>query len=306
MNPCLRAVVRTALAHDVEVMGIRQGFEGLIQDDIIPLGAREVGGILQRGGTFLHTGRSAEFLEESSRRAALQALEASGIEGLVVIGGDGSMRGAQALHRLGFPTVGIPASIDNDIWGTNMSLGVDTALNTIMEAVDKLRDTASSHRRAFLIETMGRRCGYLALMAGVICGAEVILIPEKDVPLWEIASAIEDAYARGKTHAIIVAAEGASVKAAQVSEQLNALKVGFDTRVTILGHVQRGGSPTAFDRMLATRMGAKAVEVILAGTSGTMVGLSGREIVPVPLEDVAGRTRQANLDYYEMARVLAR
>jgi 6-phosphofructokinase 1 len=306
MNPCLRAVVRSALAHRVEVMGIRQGFEGLIRGDIVPLRAREVGGILQRGGTFLHTGRSAEFLEEKGRLAALQTLEASGIEGLVVIGGDGSMRGAHALHRLGFPTVGIPASIDNDVWGTNMSLGVDTALNTIMEAVDKLRDTASSHRRAFLIETMGRRCGYLALMAGVICGAEVILIPEKEVPLEEIASAIEDAYARGKTHAIIVAAEGASVKAAHVSEQLNALKVGFDTRVTILGHVQRGGSPTAFDRMLATRMGAKAVEVLLAGTSGAMVGLSGREIVPVALEEVASRTRQANLDYYEMARVLAR
>lgn len=306
MNPCLRAVVRTALAHRLEVMGIRQGFEGLLRSDIIPLGAREVGGILQRGGTFLHTGRCAEFLEEKGRHAALQTLEASGIEGLVVIGGDGSMRGAYALHRLGFPTVGIPASIDNDIWGTNMSLGVDTALNTIMEAVDKLRDTASSHQRAFLIETMGRRSGYLALMAGVICGAEVVLIPEKEVRLEEIASAIEDAYGRGKTHAIIVAAEGASVKAAHVSEQLNALKVGFDTRVTILGHVQRGGSPTAFDRMLATRMGVKAVEVLLSGTSGAMVGLSGREMVPIPLEEVAGRSRQANLDYYEMARVLAR
>lgn len=306
MNPCLRAVVRTALAHRVEVMGIRQGFEGLLQGDMTLLRAREVGGILQRGGTFLHTARCPEFFEESGRRAALQVLEASGIEGAIVIGGDGSMRGANALHRLGFPTVGIPASIDNDIWGTNMSLGVDTALNTIMEAVDKLRDTASSHRRAFLIETMGRRCGYLALMAGVICGAEVILIPEKEVRLEEIAAAIEDAYARGKTHAIIVAAEGAALKAAEVSDQLNALKVGFDTRVTILGHVQRGGSPTAFDRMLATRMGAKAVEELLRGASGAMVGLSGREIIPVPLEEVASRTRQANLDYYEMARVLAR
>jgi 6-phosphofructokinase 1 len=295
-----------ALDHRVEVMGIERGFEGLIRGEIKLLPTRKVGGILQRGGTILQTARSAEFLEETGRRDALQALEASGVEGVIVIGGDGSMRGAHALHRLGFPTVGIPASIDNDIWGTNMSIGSDTALNTIMEAVDKLRDTASSHRRAFLIETMGGRCGYLALMAGMICGAEVILIPEVETSLEEIAAAIEDAYAREKTHAIIVAAEGASLKAAEVSERLNALKVGFDIRVTILGHVQRGGSPSAFDRMLATRMGAKALEELLGGTTGAMVGLSGREIVPVPLEEVAGRTRHANLDYYEMARVLAR
>jgi 6-phosphofructokinase 1 len=228
------------------------------------------------------------------------------VEGLVVIGGDGSMRGAHALHRLGFGAVGVPASIDNDIWGTNMSVGVDTALNTIMEAVDKLRDTASSHRRAFLIETMGRSCGYLALMAGVICGAEMILIPEKAITLEEIAAAIEDAYARGKTHAIIVAAEGSPLKAQEVSDRLNALRVGFDTRVTILGHVQRGGSPTAFDRMLATRMGVRAVEALAGGQAGTMVGLSGREIIPVPLEEVAARSRHANIEYYEMARILAR
>ena len=306
MNPCLRAVVRTALYREAEVIGVRQGFDGLIRGDMVPLRARDVGGILQRGGTFLQTARCPEFLEESGRRTALRILGKAGIEGLIVIGGDGSMRGAHALSVMGFPVVGVPASIDNDIWGTNMSLGVDTALNTIMDAVDKLRDTASSHQRAFLIETMGRRCGYLALMAGVICGAEVILIPEREVTLEEIAAAIKDAYARGKTHAIIVAAEGAPLKAPEVSNRLNGLRVGFDTRVTILGHVQRGGSPTAFDRMLATRMGVRSVECMLEGKVGTMVGLSGREIVPVPLPEVVGRTRQANIEYFEMARILAR
>ena len=196
MNPCLRAIVRTAHFENVEVVGIREGFDGLLRGERMRLTARDVGGIIQRGGTILQTARSPEFLERKGRLRALRELNEAEIEGLVVIGGDGSMHGAYELTEMGFPVVGVPASIDNDIWGTDMALGVDTALNTIMEAVDKLRDTASSHQRAFLIQTMGRNCGYLALMAGIICGAEVILIPERETNLTEVAEAVEDAYAR--------------------------------------------------------------------------------------------------------------
>ncbi len=306
MNPCVRAVVRTALFHGKEVMGIEEGFDGLVRGEMLPLEARDVGGILQRGGTFLRTARCPAFHEKKTRLRALRELNQAGVDGLVVIGGDGSMRGAHELALMGFPVVGVPASIDNDVWGTNMSLGVDTALNTIMDALDKLRDTASSHQRAFLIETMGRRSGYLALMAGMICGAEVTLIPEVEITLEEIGQAVEDAYARGKTHAIIIVAEGASLKCGEVAAYLDAQDVGFKTRVTILGHVQRGGSPSAFDRMLASRMGVKAVEALLGGERDVMVGLQGREIVTVPLAEVVSRNRQANVAYYEMGRMLAR
>ncbi len=271
-----------------------------------PLRARDVGGILQRGGTFLRTARCPEFLNRKGQRQAIRELNESGIEGLLVVGGDGSMRGTHVLAGLGFPVVGVPASIDNDVWGTDMSLGVDTALNTIMEAVDKLRDTASSHQRAFIVETMGHACGYLALLVGVICGAEVILIPEVDITLEEVGDAVEDAYARGKNHAIIIVAEGAKLNVDEVAAQLTAREVGFETRVTILGHVPRGGSPSAFDRMLATRMGVEAVEALLSGQTDIMIGLKGRDIVKVPLAKVVARSRKINLDFYEMAKVLAR
>jgi 6-phosphofructokinase 1 len=306
MNPCLRAIVRTAHFENVEVIGIREGFAGLLHGERTRLTPRDVGGIIQRGGTILQTARSPEFHDRKGRVRALRELNEAGIEGLVVIGGDGSMHGAYELTQMGFPVVGIPASIDNDIWGTNMALGVDTALNTIMEAVDKLRDTASSHQRAFLIQTMGRNCGYLALMAGIICGAEVILIPERETSLTEVAEAVEDAYARGKTHAIIIAAEGSSLAPQDVVNHLEGSEVGFKTRLTILGHIQRGGRPGAFDRLLATRMGVKAVESILAGEAATMVGLDGREISTVPLKEVVSRQREANIEYFDMARMLAR
>ncbi len=306
INPCIRAAVRTALYHDVEVIGIQEGFDGLIRGEMSSLHARDVGGILQRGGTFLHTARCPEFLERKGQRQALRELNESGIDGLLVIGGDGSMRGAHVLAELGFPTIGIPASIDNDIWGTDMSLGVDTALNTIMEAVDKLRDTASSHERAFLVETMGRNCGYLALISGVICGAEMIIIPEKEFPIESIAKDIEQSYERGKTHAIIIMAEGASYTCQDVANALQEKDVGFETRVTILGHVARGGVPSAFDRILATRMGVKAAEALLQGETDVMTGLRGREIVLRPLEKVISESREVNLDFLEMARILSR
>jgi len=306
INACIRAAVRTALDKGLEVIGIKDGFDGLVRGEMIPLNARDVGGILQRGGTFLHTARCPEFLQEKTQRKALRELNESGIDGLLVIGGDGSLRGAHALAALGFSIVGLPASIDNDIWGTDMSIGVDTAVNTIMDAIDKLRDTASSHERAFLIETMGRHCGYLALNAGVVCGAEIILIPEKEVSMEEIVQMVSAAYDRGKSHCIIIVSEGSSSKVHDIADYLRTNEVGFETRVTILGHVPRGGSPTAFDRLLATRMGVKAVEVLLAGETDIMVGLSGRDIITVPLVDVAKQSRKPNLEFLDMAKMLAK
>ncbi|MCS6870778.1 MAG: 6-phosphofructokinase [Anaerolineae bacterium] len=306
MNAAIRAVVRTALAKGIEVYGIRQAYRGLLAGDFERLTNREVSGILQRGGTILQTARDEEFKTIQGQRRGLRRLNEHGIEGLVVIGGDGSLRGALALHKLGVPVVGIPGSIDNDIWGTNMSIGVDTALNTILDALDRLRDTASSHERAFLIEVMGRNCGYLALMSGILGGAELTLIPEKTMELEEIAARLEDAYLRGKNHAIAVIAEGAKPKIAEIVKYLEGQSVGFEVRVTILGHIQRGGSPTAFDRLLASRMGIKAVECLCNGEHGVMVGLNGREITPVPLEEVTSRTRPANLEYYEIGEMLSR
>jgi 6-phosphofructokinase 1 len=306
MNPCVRAVVRTALGSGLQVKGIRRAYEGLVAGDLIDMGARDVGGIIQRGGTILMTGRFPEFAETRYQRLGLRKLNEAGVEGLVVIGGEGSMNGAQALNAMGFPVVGIPASIDNDMHGTEMALGVDTALNTIIEAIDKLRDTASSHQRAFVIETMGRGSGYLALTAGIIGGAEMVLIPEQEISAEEVAAAISDAYVRGKTHAIIVVAEGARLHGQALIEQLNAMNTGFEFRLTILGHVQRGGHPTAFDRLLAARFGVAAVERLLAGEHGIMLGLNGRDIGATPLAEVCGHKHHPDLEYYRMARMLAK
>jgi len=306
MNPCVRAVVRTALSHGLAVKAIRRGFEGLVSGEFVEMGARDVGSILQKGGTILMTGRFPEFAEMKYQRLALRKLNEASVDALVVIGGEGSLHGALALHNLGFPVVGLPASIDNDVHGTQMSIGVDTALNTIIEAIDKLRDTASSHQRAFVVETMGRECGYLALTAGIIGGAEEVLIPEQDTSPEEVAAAISDAYVRGKTHAIIVVAEGAHLHASALVEQLDAMNTGFQFRVTILGHIQRGGRPSAFDRLLATRFGVAAVERLLADERGVMVGLKGREIETTPLTEVCANKRRANLEYYRMARMLAK
>lgn len=305
MNPCIRAVVRSTLFNGGKAVGIRNGYQGLLNGSLSPLGAREVGGIVHMGGTVLGTARSDEFYTDEGQAQAAERLKDSDIEGLVIIGGDGSMRGARALAALGIQVVGIPASIDNDIWGTNMSLGVDTALNTIKDAIDKLRDTASSHRRAFLIETMGRNCGYLAVMAGVIGGAELVLIPEVELSIADVADAVEKAYKRGKTHSIIVVAEGASIDTQELAKALDKLDVGFGTRVTILGHIQRGGRPSAFDRLMATRMGVKAVEALEEGKSDVMMVLQGRQIEAIPLEEVVSRQRAANLEYFEMCRMLA-
>lgn len=306
MNPCVRAVVRTAIYQGMEVVGIQEGYDGLVRGEMHDLTLRDVGGILSKGGTVLQSARCPEFKERKTRLTALRELNESAIDALVIIGGDGSMRGAHALAEMDFPVVGIPASIDNDMWGTNMSLGVDTALNTIAGAVDKLRDTASSHQRAFVVEIMGRQCGYLTLMAGIITGAEMVLIPERDITLEDIGAEVEDAYARGKAHCLIMVAEGAKQSSREVAEFVNQLELGFETRVTILGHVQRGGSPSAFDRILASRMGVKAAQLLEAGAKDVMVALDGRDLVTVPLTKVAEGRREPDMEYFEMAKILAR
>ena len=221
-------------------------------------------------------------------------------------GGDGSLHGAQILVQKGISVMGVPASIDNDIFGTDMCIGVDTALNTIVDAIDKIRDTASSHNRAFLVETMGREFGYLAVHAGIVTGAEMVLIPESDILPQSVAAAIEDSYRRGKTHAIIVVAEGYRPHTAELGAMIDAMDIGFTTRVTILGHIQRGGKPTAFDRMLATRFGVKSVEFLLAGLTNMMAGLNGNEITPIPIDDVVSNTKRISEDYMHMAAILAR
>jgi len=306
MNPFIRAVVRTASANDIRVLGVEGGYEGLIHGKFHELGIREVGGILQRGGTILQTARSKEFREASGQREAIRQINNVEMDALIVAGGDGSLAGAQKLVQQGIPVIGVPASIDNDIYGTDMCIGVDTALNTIVDAIDKLRDTASSHNRAFLVETMGRESGYLAVQAGIVTGAELVLIPETKTPPKEVASAIEEAYRRGKTHAIVVVAEGFKPHAAELGAMIDAMDIGFTTRVTILGHVQRGGKPTAFDRMLATRFGVKAVQFLLEGKTGVMTGLSGREILPIPIDEVTSNKKVISKDYIEMAHMLAR
>ena len=268
MNPCIRAVVRTGLGNHLRVFGIEGGYEGLINGILREIGPRDVGGIIQRGGTILETRRSDLFREPRGQREAIRQMNEAGLDALVVIGGDGSLNGAHRLAEHDVPVVGVPGSIDNDIWGTDMCIGVDTALNTIVEAVDKLRDTASSHNRAFLVEVMGRHCGYLAVTAGMVSGAEMVLIPEVAASTGEVAAAIEDAYRRGKTHCIVMVAEGFPIHVTDLARELAEMEIGFSTRVTILGHIQRGGKPSAFDRSLATRMGVKAVEFLLAGLNG--------------------------------------
>jgi len=306
MNAAVRAVVRSALALGMRVVGVKRAYEGLARGVMTELGARDVGGILQRGGTVLQTARFPEFAQPDAQREALRHLNAHGVDALVAIGGDGTMRGAAALEALGVAVVGIPASIDNDVYGTDMAIGVDTALNTIVDAIDKLRDTASSHQRAFIVETMGRNCGHLALMSGIISGAEITLIPEQEASAEEVAMAVRGAYERGKTHAIVVVSEGAKLHANALKERLDRMNTGFDSRVTILGHVQRGGSPSAWDRLMAARFGVAAVERLHEGRRGVMVGLQATKIVETPLAAVSSRKRGPDLEYYRMARMLAK
>jgi len=306
LNPCIRAVVRMGIHLGIEVMGIHRGYAGLIGGEIKEMDARSVGGILGRGGTVLGTARCPEFKEPQGRKKALRMLNRSGIDGLIVIGGNGSLTGALALHEMDFPIIGIPSTIDNDINGTDISIGVDTALNTILGAIDKVKDTASSHNRAFLIETMGRNSGYLALASGIAGGAELVLCPEIETPIEEIIDTVEEAYIRGKAHCIIVVAEGWKPGTDTVAQELQERKeeLGFSVRVTRLGHVQRGGSPSAFDRIMATRLGAASVQKLVDGQAGNIVGWVKSSITLTPLEEAVAYHKEIDRELYQLAGVM--
>ncbi len=305
-NACIRAAVRTALSHSLEVIGIRRGYAGLMEGEVEPLHGRFVGGISHRGGTILQTARTEKFKTVAGQQQALRTLHKHNIDGLVIIGGDGSLRGALRLHEEGFPLAGVPATIDNDICFTDMALGVDTAMNTALRAIDKIKDTATSHRRAFLVETMGRDSGYLALMVGMATAAEAIVIPEVPTSCEEILELMNDAYSKGKAHFIIVIAEGAEPDCHTIGEYLRdrEQELGFGVRTSILGHIQRGGSPTAFDRLLGTRLGAAAVEQLVQGSQGRMVGLIGNQVVATDLEKVVKGKKEVDLALYKLAQML--
>ena len=305
MNGAIRAVSRTAFARGWEVMGIRDGFRGLLEGRFRRLTDRMMGGILHRGGTILGTARAPEFATPEGQHTGLAVLRRSGIDGLVVVGGEGSLKGALALSRLGMPSVGVPATIDNDVPLTDTAIGVDTALNTALEAIDRIKDTASSHRRAHVIEVMGRECGYLALSSALAGGAEAVLLPEFEPHPEDLIRALASSYARGKPHFIVVAAEGARLSARSFHEYVNAAENTFESRLTVLGHVQRGGSPTAFDRLLGSRLGAAALEALAGDETEVMVGVSGRRVVRIPLDEVAAGVRPIDEDTYDLAVSLA-
>jgi 6-phosphofructokinase 1 len=307
MNAAIRAACRTGLAKGWEIFGVRDGYAGLVAGMIEPLGARDVGGILGRGGTFLGSARLRDFKDEPVRARGLANLHARGIDGLVVIGGNGSQSGALALAQMGLEVVGVASTIDNDLAGSEITIGVDTALNIALESIDRLKVTASSHRRAFLVEVMGRNCGYLALMAGIAGGAESVVIPEAEVEPEVIVADMQSAYARGKAHALVVVAEGARNNAMKLAEHFEAHKkqLGFDMRVTTLGHVQRGGTPSAFDRLLATRLAAAAVDHLARGEHGKLIGLVKGEVHATPLAEIVGMPKTLDLELVKLQKVLA-
>jgi 6-phosphofructokinase 1 len=307
MNAAIRAVTRGALAKGWQVFGVRNGYAGLLAGTLEPFQARNVGGIIQSGGTVLGSARCPEFAEPAGRAKALANLRAREIDALVVIGGNGSQSGSASLAREGFAVVGVPSTIDNDLYGNDVSIGCDTAINITLEAIDRLRTTASSHHRAFAVETMGRNCGYIALMSGIAGGAEVIALPESELKPADVAERLRAARQRGKTHALAVIAEGAKCGVAELMEYYGAHRqdIGFDLRVTRLGHVVRGGTPTAADRVLATRLGAAAVDTLASGTHGVLAGIIKGEIVATPLAEITGKMRPADASLLELARTMA-
>ncbi|MBM3138615.1 MAG: 6-phosphofructokinase [Chloroflexi bacterium] len=305
MNAAIRAVTRTAVKKGWQVFGVKEGYRGLIEGKINPMGGRDVAGILQRGGTFLGSARCEEFKTEEGRLKAIRSLNGLEIEALVVIGGNGSQTGSLKLFEMGYPVVGVASTIDNDLVGSDITIGVDTSLNISLEAIDRLKVTGSSHQRAFLLEVMGRNCGYLALMSAIAGGAEAVVIPEVKTDPEEIAHILRVAYEKGKSHAIVVVAEGAEYNAARLAEYFEShQELGFALRVTVLGHVQRGGAPSAFDRILASRLGAGAVNAIENNEFGVLVGWVKSKLSKTPLADVVGKTKEIDLDLFELARIL--
>lgn len=303
MNAAIRAVVRKALYHNLDVYGISHGYQGLINGSVQQLHLGSVGDIIQRGGTILGTARSAEFRTEEGQHKAIHILQSLGMEGLVVIGGDGSFRGAEKLSEQGIACIGVPGTIDNDIPCTDFTIGFDTALNTVIQAIDKIRDTATSHERTFIVEVMGRHAGDIALWSGLADGAETILIPEAEYSIDDIIERLERGYERGKKHTIIVLAEGVG-SGVEISQKLKD-RTGLECRVTVLGHIQRGGSPTAFDRVLASRLGAYAVECLLQGQKGKMVGMQNNKPVSVSITKALAKKHSVDLSIYQLAKELS-
>ncbi len=305
MNAALRAVVRTAIGRGVEVIGFYHGYEGIINNESKILESMSVSGIIDRGGTILRTARSKTFRTFEGREQALKVLHENGCEGLVVIGGDGSLTGALKLHEeFSYPVVGVPGSIDNDIAGTDFSIGFDTAVNTAVQAIDRVRDTAYSHERVFVIEVMGRRNGFIALEAGLAGGAEAVLLPEVPYSLLETCKILINAAEKGKKSSIIIVAEGVA-KASDVKDFVQKT-TGFETRHVVLGHMQRGGSPSAFDRVLATRLGSLAANRIIGGYRGEMVGVDGGKLVTHPLGYVLSTARDIDPEKLLLSEAMAK
>lgn len=303
MNAAVRAVVRKAIYHGVEVYGIYYGYQGLMTGSIEELEVGSVGDIIHRGGTFLYSARSDEFRTEEGRAKALANLKKYEIDGLVVIGGDGSLHGANLLSELGVPCIGVPATIDNDIAELDSTIGFDTALNTIIDSIDKIRDTATSHERTYVIEVMGRDAGDLALYAGLADGAESIIIPEKPHDFEEVVNRLKKGHKRGKRHSIIVLSEGVGEGFTYGKDVHDA--TGFDTRVTVLGHIQRGGSPSAQDRVLASRLGAAAVDLLLSGKNARIVGVKNNKLTDLDIKEVLAKKHTIDESVYKLSKELS-
>lgn len=306
MNAAIRAVVRTAIYRKLKVTGIIQGYNGLITGAFEELNAKSVGNVLQRGGTILKTGRSKEFLKPEFRKKAVENLRAHGIDALVCIGGDGTFKGAHALYQEHqFPVVGVPGTIDNDVYGTDFSIGFDTALNTALDAIDKIRDTAFSHDRLFVVEVMGRDSGFIALNVGLAGGAEEIFIPESPLNIDSVIDHINKSVQRGKLSSILVTAEGQKPGRGYDLAEAIRKKSGYESKVCILGHLQRGGSPTAQDRILASRLGASAVDGLLHGHSDVMIGIQNDQIATVPFSEVVAKQKQIRLELMHLTQILS-
>lgn len=303
MNAAVRAVVRKAIYHNVEVFGIYHGYAGLIAGHIEKLELGSVGDIIHRGGTKLYTARCPEFKTVEGREKGIEQLKKYGIEGLVVIGGDGSYMGAKKLTEMGFPCVGVPGTIDNDIPGTDLTIGFDTALNTVIDAIDKIRDTATSHERTYVIEVMGRHAGDIALWSGLAGGAETILIPEADHDMDDVVARLKRGHDRGKKHSIIIVAEGVGSGVEFGKKIEEATK--FETRVSVLGHIQRGGSPTAADRVLASRLGAYAVELLLEEKGGRCVGIQSNQLVDHDIIEILEQKHTVDPKLYQLSQELS-
>ncbi len=303
MNAAIRAVVRTGIYYGMDIVGIRRGYLGLINEDIVPMSLGSVADIIQRGGTILYTARCEQFKTPEGQKQGYDVLKKNQIEGLVVIGGDGSFRGAQILSHMGIPTIGIPGTIDNDIPCCDTTLGFDTAVNTAIEAIDKIRDTATSHDRTYVVEVMGRHAGDIALHVGLADGAESILIAEKTFDMDEVISRLERGVARGKKHSIIIVAEGAG-SGVEIGKYLMD-HTGFEVRVTVLGHIQRGGAPSARDRVLASQLGHQAVTLLQSGVAGKMVATQGGRIHAVDFDTVFTTPREPDMSLYDIAEILS-